>query len=405
MDDLAREYLLVALGVGRLQEGVVDAYYGPPDIAAEAASRQHDAAQLVAAAAHVRELAAADPDPQRARWLDAQLLGLETLARRIGGEEMDYVDEVERCFDARPSATPGAVYGAAHDALDELLPAGPDLRTRLDTRNQRLTIPPERLPEISEWLITQVRAASDRYFTAPAGESLTVSLVADKPWSGYNWYEGNLRSRVEVNTDLPVRASGLIGLMTHETFPGHHLEHALKEQRLAREQGRAEATVMLINTPEAFVSEGLADLGGRYTIEHELWQQLFAEICERAGIELDPGGPARERAVNEALEGLRPVSADAALLLHHERRPREEVLSFMRETGLLTPERAAKSLEFVEHPLWRTYVFCYSGGESLLTTWCAAGGDLDGQRARFMRLLTEQLTPSAMAAEGAAVQS
>jgi hypothetical protein len=51
--------------------------------------------------------------------------------------------------------------------------------------------------------------------------------------------------------------------------------------------------------------------------------------------------------------------------------------------------------------LWRTYVFCYAGGERLLSDWCRTGGDEDAQRARFFRLLTEQLTPSEIRAEAA----
>ena len=51
------------------------------------------------------------------------------------------------------------------------------------------------------------------------------------------------------------------------------------------------------------------------------------------------------------------------------------------------------------HPLWRTYIFCYAGGEQLLTRWIEAAGDIDAQRQRFTRLLTEQLTPSGIAAE------
>jgi hypothetical protein len=159
---------------------------------------------------------------------------------------------------------------------------------------------------------------------------------------------------------------------------------------------------MLINTPEAYVSEGLAEVGGRYIVDDERWDELFEGICERAGIELGNGDAARHRRISDALNGLRAVSGDAALMLHHERRSLAEVQAFEEEVGLLTPERAEKSLEFISHPLWRTYVFCYAGGEDLLTAWCRAAGDIDAQRARFYRLLSEQLTPSGLAAELAA---
>lgn len=399
MDALSREYLLVALGVGRLQEGIVDAYYGPPEIAAEAEARAAGAAQLAAEAAELRTRVAADGDAQRARWLDRQLLALETLSRRVAGEEIDYLDEVERCFDARPAPTAPDVYDEAHRQLDDLLPTGGDLRRRVEQRGERLTVPSDRLPGILDWLAQEVRGESLRHFPAPTGEALAVRIVTDQPWSAYNWYDGGLRSRIEVNTDLPVRAPGLIGLMTHECFPGHHLEHAWKEQRLFREQERGEASVQLINTPEAYVSEGLAELGGRLIIDDERWQELLDAICEQAGIVLEPGELPRQLAVSRALNELRAVSADASLLLHAEQWPRAEVHAFVEQRALGTPEQAAKTLEFIDHPLWRTYVFCYSGGERLLAAWCAAAGDVAAQRARFFRLLTEQLTPSGMREE------
>jgi hypothetical protein len=37
----------------------------------------------------------------------------------------------------------------------------------------------------------------------PAGESFRIEYVKDKPWGGYNWYEGGYRSLIQINTDLP----------------------------------------------------------------------------------------------------------------------------------------------------------------------------------------------------------
>ena len=73
------------------------------------------------------------------------------------------------------------------------------------------------------------RARAAHLFGLPGDEDLRVSLVRDQPWGAYNWYDGGLRSRVDINTDLPIRASDLVHTVAHETFPGHHLEHAWKE--------------------------------------------------------------------------------------------------------------------------------------------------------------------------------
>jgi hypothetical protein len=397
MDDLARDYLILALSIGRLEEGIVDAYYGPAELRTRTEAPEVAPAQLAAEAAELRRRAGADPDAQRARWLDRQLTALEMLALRLAGEELDYLDEVEGCFDARPAATPSEEYQRAHEELDRLLPPGPGLRERLEARNERLTIPVARLPAVIDWVMDEVRLTCAEHFPLPAGESLSVSMVTNQPWSAYNWYDGDLRSRIEFNTDLPARAPELISLVTHEAFPGHHLEHAWKETRLVRELGRGEASVQLINTPEAYISEGLAEVGGGYVVDRPRWEQLFAGICQRSAI--NGGDPAREWEISQSLRLLRPGGGDAALMLHAEGRPREEVLRFLREECLRNEQQALKNLQFISHPLWRTYVFCYADGERLLTSWCRAAGDMDAQRGRFLRLLTEQLTPSGIAAD------
>jgi hypothetical protein len=400
MDEAAREYLLIGLGLDRLEAGIVDSYYGPPELRDEAAQQDGSALSLAGRASNLRaRLDELTDDTQRRDWLDRQLVAMETLAQRLAGVEMAYIDEVERCFDARPESTPAEAYAQLRSELDGLLPGTGDVRERLDQRDKKLTIAPDKLGAVAGWLATELRSDSAAAWAVPEGEDLVISLVNDQPWSAYNWYDGGLRSRIEINTDLPMRAPQLIGTMAHETFPGHHLEHAWKEARLVRERGYLEASVLLINTPEAYISEGLAEVGHQLLLDGPRWQELLLGICERGDVKLDAAHVEREWRIAQALRRLRGSGADAALQMHVARRSREDVLRFLEQDALLTPRQAIKSVEFITHPLWRTYVFCYSGGERLLSRWCAAAGNRDAQKQRYFRLLTEELTPSGVAME------
>jgi hypothetical protein len=60
--------------------------------------------------------------------------------------------------------------------------------------------------------------------------------------------------------------------------------------------------------------------------------------------------------------------------------------------AVLPRPRALKAVEFLLHPTWRAYVFCYIEGLRLCRRY--VGGD----PARFERLITEQLTPTSLAA-------
>jgi hypothetical protein len=424
-DEVARDYLLLALRLDQHVPGLVDAYYGPRDLKAlvDMENLVLPARLAEDARALRRRVPAEVGQPDRRDWLDRQLIALETHASRLAGHDLSYVDEVARFLDAPPRRLPPDAAAAARAALAGLLPGTGGMAARLVAWEDRFVVPPALVRPLVDLLLPAVRDASMARFAAPDGESLRVGLVTGQPWSGYNWYDGGLRSRVDLNVDLPIRPVALIDVLTHETYPGHHLEHTWKEQRLVRELGRLEASVQLINTPECYVSEGLADLGGSFTLDPATRAGLLQDACRAAGLPASDDDVAAQLAVRSSLRELRGLDGDAALMLHAEGRPRDEVAAFLREEALLPPDRAEKRLEFITHPLWRTYVFNYAGGESLLRAWCARG---DAERAvdpalagsagtaagaphagptgsaaaaRFMRLLTEQLTPFAIAAE------
>ena len=236
-----------------------------------------------------------------------------------------------------------------------------------------------------------------------------MSYVRAQPWTAYNWYDGGLRSRVDVNLDLPMDAATLVHVIAHETFPGHHLEHASKEANLVGHQHRLEATIQLINTPECLVSEGLADIGRSFVAPLDETPDLLVELYGRAGLAVaaDPAAARdaaeRSAAMTAPRRRLQESRVNAALMRHADGASHDAVLGYLREVGRFAPDVAAKRLEFIEHPLWRTYVFVYHEGEQLLERWLDLDGDGAGERAaRFGRLLREELTPVAIAADVAA---
>jgi hypothetical protein len=404
-DPIASDYLVLALRLDQRIPGLVDAYFGPADLKAQVDMEQfRRPARLVADAAALRNRVRQEvSDPQRARWLDRQLLALETHAGALNGEVLPYEEHLVRAFDYRLVRRPDERFRAAAVELDRLVPGTGPLAERLAAWDAALTVPVDRLPDLAAWLVERFRARAMALFGVPEGESLRVELVRGQPWSGYNWYDGALASRVDINVDLPVRAPDLIHVISHETFPGHHLEHAWKEADLVDRQGRLEATVLLINTPEALISEGLANLGYRFAVEPDAEASLLADVLERAGIRpVDASNvvewAGRQVTVARLRRGMGEIDVNAALMRHADGLSHDDVLGYLIDVGLMRPERAEKRLSFIEHPLWRTYVFVYSEGEQLLARWLDQVEPV-AQAARFNRLLHEQLTPSAVLAE------
>lgn len=405
------DYLALGLRLGRLIDGLVDAYYGPPALAAaieaepalEPAALADQARRLLAdldagvpldaptpggavtvvpAAAPTR-----DDEARRRRWLRAQAVGLHTTARRLAGEAIPYVEEVEACYGVRPQAIPEDVFAEAHRRLDEALPGSGPLAERVIAWRESHAVPVELLEPALRSLLDDFRERTDAMFGLPEGEHVELELVSDQPWSGFNYYEGGLRSRVAINTDLPVLSLSLGHLVAHEAYPGHHTEHTRKEVGLVRARDQLEESIFCVGTPQCLLAEGLADLALEVLVA-ERPEPVIAEHLHPLGIRYDAEVAA---AVATAGEALADVRANLAVQLNAEGRPVDEVVAYAERWGLLPRARAEKAVQFLTDPTWRAYIHCYVDGLRLCRGWVA------GEPARFERLLTDQLVPADLA--------
>ena len=371
----AERYLRLGLQLGRHVDGIVDAYFGPPELAAAV-----DAEPPVDPRALVAE-AEALLDELGDGWLRDQVVALRTYAGVLAGESTSYADEVERCFGVRPTHTDEAVFDAAHERLEQLLPGDGTLAERYERWQGSISVPADQIERLLEAVIEEARAWTRRIVELPDGEDVTVEIVRDEPWLGV------LRlPRRPAQPDRPQRRPAAFGhrpapVATHETYPGHHAERALKEQLLVHGRGLVEETLVLVPTPQSLVSEGIAVLAPQLVLESEGGGALAA-IVRDAGIELDL---AHALAVVQALEPCRWAEVNAALMLHEGGASEAETQAYLERWGLMTPELAAHVIRFLREPTSRTYVVTYPAGRELCGAYVA------GEPERFRRLLTEQV--------------
>ena len=391
MDRVEQDYLLLALHLDRHFEGFVDAYYGPPELKAEVQAGEPRALKALADDA-CRLLAAIEEgsfDPQRQDYLWRQTRAMAAVVRNHSGDRLEFEDEVELYFDIRPEMVPERTFEAAHAELEQVVPGRGPLPERLIAWRRRLELEQDRIMPAFELARQETRRRTLALFDLPAAEDVTLRLVKNQPWGAYNWYLGDFRSRIDLNTDLPTHGSAAVPLLAHEAYPGHHTEHAMKEAVLVRNKGWAEYSVQLLLAPECVLSEGIANSARKVIFSQEdLAAYLRDELYPAAGL-LGVDAEVQMR-IERASERLRGVSGNAALLLHRDGRPAEEVQQYIQHYGLRTPQEAAKNLSFIQTPLYRSYIFNYSVGEAMLEPL------LDGPQAvdNFRRLLTEPLTPT-----------
>jgi hypothetical protein len=254
-------YLWLGLRLGRHVEGIVDAYYGPPELAAAV-----EAEPLVDPRALVSD-AELLLDELEDGWLRDQVVGLRTYAGVLAGESRSYSDEVEGCYGVRPAHTDEAVFAAAHERLAELLPGQEPLAERYERWRDSIRVPPEQVERTVAAVIEEARTWTRGLVELPDDDGVVLEVVRDKPWLAFSEYLGGLRSRVAVNVDLSMSAVELLHLTSHETYPGHHAERCAKDHLLVRGRGLLEETLVLVPTPQSLVSEGIAELAPTVLLE------------------------------------------------------------------------------------------------------------------------------------------
>lgn len=391
MDEIGHNYLTLALNLDRHLEGFVDAYFGPPELKAEV--QAGEPRPLEALAEDARQLQAAieesDYHPQRKDFLTRQTRAMAAVIRNLSGDQLDFAEEVALYFDITPQMLDQAVFEEVHAEIDRLLPGPGSLPDRVAAWRKAVEVPRTLLPPLCTLALEETRRRTADLFDLPPGEEVSLELVEGPSWAAYNWYLGGYRSRIELNTDLPLTATEVVSTMAHEAYPGHHTERAIKEYRLYQQAGQGEQGVSLILAPENVLAEGMATSGLRVLFDdEELAGFLRDSVYPLAG--LADVNPERDIAVARRLNVVYKVLGNAALLLHPDGRPAEEVLSYVERYALASPEEAAKLLKFMEQPMGGSYAFNYAVGRELLAPL------LEGPDAvaNFRRLLSEPLTPT-----------
>jgi hypothetical protein len=242
-------YLELALRLGKHDEDLVDSFYGSDQLAQQVeAECPLDPAALAEDAEAL--LADLGDDP----WLAAQVRALWANARKLAGERFEYAEEGRLVYGIEPLWHDEQAFRRAAGLLDEALPGTGDLRARYAAWLERIAIPRELLEQALLDVAAELRRLTRERIGLPDGEEFELELVTGERWLGYAEYLGKLRTKISINTDLPLPAANLVHLTSHEIYGGHHTHRAWIEAELVPGRGRADARPPL--------GAGGRDLGG-----------------------------------------------------------------------------------------------------------------------------------------------
>jgi hypothetical protein len=403
MDDLAERYVKLVLAVGVHDADYVDAYYGPPQWreAVVAARRgipdlENDAAGLLAAIDAQRPAADAEELVQlRHQYLKRQSESLRSRLAMLRGERFPFDTESKLLYDAvAPTHTEQEFQGVLAE-LAQKLPGQGTLLERYQAFRDRFEIPRHRLSAVFDAAIAGCRERTARHIELPAGESFTLEYVTNKSWSGYNWYQGNYRSLIQINTDLPIYIDRAIDLACHEGYPGHHVYNVLLEQHLVRERGWQEYSVYPLFSPQSLIAEGTANYGIEVAFPVEERRAFERDVLFPAA-GLDASQVDQFYSVMALVEKLGYAGNEAARRYLDGRIDAAAARSWLENYTLSAPERAAQRVRFFDQ--YRAYVINYNLGKDLVARRIErrAGADAERRWSEFARLISSPRLPSGL---------
>ena len=198
----------------------------------------------------------------RQQYLEKQLSAMGARVRMLKGERLSFDEESKALYDAVAPTYPESHFQADSRSPRKAVPRQPGRSSIATTPGgARSSFRATSSIRSSRPPSSACRERTRAHVTLPADEQFTVEYVTNKSWSGYNWYQGDFRSLIQVNTDLPIYIDRAIDLACHEGYPGHHVYNALLEKHLVKDRGWIEFTVYPLFSPQSLIAEGTANFG------------------------------------------------------------------------------------------------------------------------------------------------
>ncbi len=399
LDNIAAHYVVLELSMARHDANHVDAYFGPADLKEYAENNELSIDeiqnQMLELGAELAEVGGKLRSPlmlNRAVGIKKRLEA--ALTRTAINKEVypPFDQETEYLFDAKAPSHDASQFQAVLDQIDVLLPGDGLLVDRVNAFRDQFVIPSEKLEAVFNAAIEECRRRTLKHIDLPANESFRVEYVTDKPWSGYNWYQGDAQSLIQINTDLPIYIDRAVDLGCHEGYPGHHTYNALLEDKLVKERGWIEFSLYPLFSPQSLIAEGSANHGIELAFpSDERVEFEKSTLFPLAG--LDPESGDKYYRLLDLLSKLTYVGNEVARGYLNGSMTREHAIDWFMHYSLNSRDRAEQRLRFID--TYRSYVINYNLGRDLVRTWVECGtSERDQHWRKFTRLLSSAMIAS-----------
>lgn len=408
MDRVAESYVKLVLKVGVYDSDYVDAYNGPPEWmptlknGRKGSEFPHDelnqeVQSIIERLEGIDQSNLQNIEKKRYAYLMKSLLAAKAKIDLLAGIKMSFDEESKALYDAVAPSHDEEYYDIILKKLDDALPGKGTLCMRYWNYSKSLTVPQEKWEAVCRKAMAECRKRTLKYIELPNNENTHLEFVSGEIWPAYNKYKGNNQSLIQYNVDFGTHIAAAIHVASHEGYPGHHVNMLLMDNRMVAERNWVEYSVNILNSPQAFMAEGLA----RYATE------LVFPYDERVEFErtvlfplagLDPSKVGKYYEVEKLREELNLVMIEITRKYLDGDISRREAMTMFTKYGFSFSEEDERILTSMED--YRSYIINYYVGQDTVEKCIEKNVGADATTEKrwnaFHTLLSTPWTPSEM---------
>ena len=379
--------------LGKLDPDYVDAYFGPENLKSQADSLNDDLRSIkvknIDLKRKIEELVKDSSDIQfRAAFIEKMLTAMNQRINILLGYEPSFEVEAETIYRATPPKYDSSHFQSILSELDKELSGEGDLNQRYNKFKNQFIVPNNLVDTVFKAALAKSRSITNQYFDLPVNEDFILEYVYDKPWSGYNWFQGNSQSIVQINLDQPIFIDRAIDLAAHEAYPGHHVYHSLIENKFVKKNNWLEFTVYPLYSPLSLISEGAANFGIEMVFPGEKKIEFEKEILYPLA-KLDSSKADKYNKVQQLISKLNFAGNEAAREFLNGNFDEEQTIDYLMKYSLMTKSRAEQRLNFIKK--YRAYVINYNVGLFQVRTWINMNSSTEKERWKNFKTLIENV--------------
>jgi len=396
LDQAGEDFVKIALRMGEIDSDYVDAYSGPKawrdSVRGSEVNPDSLAKAIKGLNARIDELEGADT--VRSKNLIKLLRAMQVRLDVVTGKSVSFDKEVSDIYDVKPPRYDLTEFDAVLEQLDALVPGEGSTADRVNAFRNKFAIPKDKLKPVFDRAIAECRARTRKYFDLPESEKFRMEFVNDKSWSGYNYYQGNFESLIQINTDFPITIERAVDLGCHEGYPGHHVWNLFIERELVGKRGWIEYSVNPLFGPFGPLAEGSGNFGIELAFPGDQ-KSIFEKdvLFPMAG--LDTGEAEKFERLLALERKLSHATNDIARRYLDGELSKDQAVPLIQKYYLQSYEKSEQRLRFIEK--YRGYVINYNIGQDIVRNYVTNAGETqDAQWKAFRDMLIIPLTPSDM---------